>query len=369
MKGSEESAAVAPPIPAQFILSRCEQKETAGSVYSCTSQDQRVRDIERTTNQLIMRKTANIPAGTQARHSPKRPRSPSSKIHPIIVYPFRQPGDYSDLQALYQLVKRLDADKARYARPITVLDRKTHYSMCGDKAFDDFRSHTLAHYSDVLDVWAVDTCQMWYAGLGAAFEKGGPHDVYWVIPGDFNYGTAVGQEVLGRLHDLPEIILELDQDLCIGEIATDHNNSKQLIDTYGTFALLYNWFPVQAQEIRQFTERPRSEFFAIRHDFLGEALRQRWYPYEQTVVMLLQAVFGQKSISRFFVGNISDLPEGRESLASAMQQVERTERVLKAVWSERHQVEPDWIERYRRLETRSEQVRRTALTILQNLLG
>ena len=72
---------------------------------------------------------------------------------------------------------------------------------------------------------------MWYAGLGAAFERGKPGDVYWLIPGDFNYGAAAGREVLGRLQDLPEIILELDQDLCIGEIATDHNNSKQLIDT------------------------------------------------------------------------------------------------------------------------------------------
>ncbi len=65
-------------------------------------------------------------------------------------------------------------------------------------------------------------------------------------------------------------------------------------------------------------------------------LAHRWYPYEQTVVMLLHAVFGRKSISRFFVGNISDLPEGRESLGAVWQQVERTERVLKSLWRERH---------------------------------
>ncbi len=285
-----------------------------------------------------------------------------------MIYPFRQPDNYTDLEALYQLVARLAADQAHYAHPITVLDRKTHYSMQGDKAFLDFRRNTVARCSEVMDVWAVDTCQMWYAGLGAAFERGGAQDVYWLIPGDFDYGTARGEEVLGGLHDLPEIILELDQDLCIGEIATNHHNSKQLIDTYGTFALLYTWFPAEAQEIRQFTERPRSEFFAVRHGFLGEALRQRWYPYEQTVVMLLQAVFGKKGISRFSVGHISDLPEGRESLASAMQQVERTERVLKAVWRQHHQAGPDWVEQYRRLEVRSGQVRRAALTILQNLL-
>jgi len=285
-----------------------------------------------------MKKIMAGPPATQSAADKGRSGAPQQgTIHPVVIYPFRQPTDYSDLEALYQLIARLDSDKDRYARPITVMDRKTHFAMERDKAFIDFRKDTVTRHSDILDAWCVDTCQMWYSGLGLAFEQGSPEHVYWLIPGDFNYGTVVGQEVLGRLHDLPEIILELEQDLCIGEIAADHNNSKQLIDTYGTFALLYNWFPAEAQEIRQFTERPRSEFFAVRHSFLGEVLAQRWYAYEQTVVMLLQAVFGKKRISRFFVGNISDLPEGREPLSSAIQQVERTERVLKALWRERNQ--------------------------------
>jgi hypothetical protein len=209
---------------------------------------------------------------------------------------------------------------------------------------------------------------MWYSGLGRAYEQGGPDDVYWLIPGDFNYGTPVGREVLGRLHDLPEICVELRQDLCVGEVATEPGNSKQLIDTYGTFALLYNWFPAEAREIREYTERPRSEFFAVRHGFLGEVLRQRWFAYEQTVVMLLHAVLGHKRISRFFVGHISDLPEGREPLSSALQQVERTERVLKTLWRERHEPRSGWTEEFRVLETQSEQIRRAAQTVLQNLL-
>ena len=293
----------------------------------------------------------------------------NGRIHPVVIYPFRQPSDCSDLEGLYQLIARLEAEKDKYARPITVLDRKTHRAMEGNKPFLDFRRNTVARYSDILDGWYVDTCQMWYSGLGMAFERGGPEDVYWLIPGDFNYGTAVGQEVLGRLHDLPEIILELRQDLCIGEIAADHNNSKQLIDTYGTFALLYNWFPSEAREIREITERPRSEFFAIRHAFLHEVLGERWYAYEQTMVILLQAIFSNKRISRFFVGNISDLPQGRESLAAVMQQVERTERVLKTLWRERNQARTGWTEQYRLLEGLSEQVRKTALIILQNLLA
>jgi len=293
---------------------------------------------------------------------------PPGKIHPIVIYPFKPAGHYDDIQSLYGLIARLDAEKDLYARPITVMDRKTHYAMKADQAFRDFRNDVVGKHSDILDAWCVDTCQMWYSGLGLAFEKGGNDDVYWLIPGDFNYGTPVGHEVLGRLHDLPEIVLELGQDLCIGEITTDHNNSKQLIDTYGTFALLYNWFPAEAQEIRQFTERPRSEFFALNHNFLREILAQRWYAYEQTVVMLLEAVFAGKRISRFCVGSISDLPEEGESTASAVQQVERTERVLKALWRERNESSPGWLNEYRRLETHSEQVRRAALTVLQNLL-
>src|ERR1019366_6485331 len=103
--------------------------------YPCINAVQRPARAARITEQLLMRKTATTPPGTRARPAPKRTRSPASKIHPVVIYPFRQPSDYSDLQALYQLVRRLAKDKDRYARPITVLDRKTHYSMAGNKAY------------------------------------------------------------------------------------------------------------------------------------------------------------------------------------------------------------------------------------------
>jgi len=312
----------------------------------------------------MSKKTPVSPTRKQASAAAK-----PGKIHPVVIYPFRQPGDYEDLRQLYTLIAQLAAKPDTYARPITVMDRKTHFANAHNKRFLDFRNNTVVACSDILDAWCVDTCQMWYSGLGTAFERGAAGDVYWLIPGDFNYGSAVGHEVLSRLHDLPEICVELQQDVCIGEIATDHNNPKQHIDTYGTFALLYNWFPAEAREIREYTERPRSEFFAMRHAFLGEMLNRRWFAYEQTVVTLLHAVFDKKHISRFFVGHISDLPEGRESVASAIQQVERTERVLKTLWRERNQGAANWSQQYRQLESQSEQVRRSAVTILENLLS
>jgi hypothetical protein len=312
----------------------------------------------------IVRKPSESPAtGTPSG------KAPQGIIHPVVIYPFRPAEDYSDLEDLYRLVAQLNSQKDTYARPITVIDRKTHDAALRDKRFLPFRNDVIARHSDILDAWCVDTCQMWYSGLGLALEKGGPDDVYWLIPGDFNYGSEVGKKVLSRLHDLPEICVELGQDVCIGEIAADHNSPKQWIDTYGTFALLYTWFPAEAHAIRQYTERPRSEFFAIRHLFLHELLHRRWYAYEQTVVILLEAVFSQKRISRFLVGDISDLPEGRESLTSAIQQVERTERVLKTLWRERNEATAGWNEKYRVLEAQSEQVLRSALIILENLLS
>src|SRR6185436_12829694 len=114
------------------------------------------------------------------------------RIHPVVIYPFRQSDDYDDLEHLYQMVARLDADSENYARPLTVMDRKTHAANQKNKRFLEFRNHTVARHSDILDAWCVDTCQMWYSGLGHAFGLGGPADVYWLIPGDFNYGTPVG---------------------------------------------------------------------------------------------------------------------------------------------------------------------------------
>lgn len=122
--------------------------------------------------------------------TPKRKAAPASKasgqIHPIILYPFRNPADYTHLEELYRLASRLDADRETYARPVTVMDRKTYFSVEDDAAFQRFRKDVVAKHSDLLDAWCVDTCQMWYSGLGAAHERGGAEDVYWLSPGDFN---------------------------------------------------------------------------------------------------------------------------------------------------------------------------------------
>lgn len=299
------------------------------------------------------------------------------RIHPLVIYPYTQAKDYSDLRALYDnLIRPLSEDHETYAKPITIMNRQTYYNNARykfddkwNKEFIQFINDYVEKYSELVNSWSVDSCQMWLDGFGMAFDKNSSgEDVYWLIPGDFNYSTKEGNEVIHELRKLPDAVLNHDQDLCLGEIEVDINSSKQLIDTYGTYGLLYNWFPFEAQEIRKITSKPRTEFFAIRHSFLREILRQRWFAYEQTIIILLHGVVGKKRIHTINLTNITDLPQGRDSLAAAMQQVERTERALKLFWREKNERDGDWPEVFRKLDSQSEQIRGAALVILENLL-
>jgi len=319
----------------------------------------------------------------------KQPETKRARIHPIVIYPFVHPSNLTDIQALYDdLIKVLAEDSEKYARPLTVMTRQTYYNTAvlmknvppdqwqqRKDRFLAFLENTVKEYSDLRQVWSVDTCHTWLDGLGHAFENCETHsDVYWLIPADFNYGSAQGREVIKRLPELPAQCYERQdqQDFCIGQIALPPNSSKQLIDTYGTYGLLYNWFPAEAQEIRKITDKPRSEFFAIGHNFLDYVLGRRWYAYEQTIVILLSGMHGpipSRRIRKIDLAEVTDLPQGRDTLAGAMQQIERTERVLKLYWREINEArDPLWPEKFRKLDLQSEQIRGAALVIMDQIL-
>ena len=111
----------------------------------------------------------------------------------------------------------------------------------------------------------------------------------------------------------------------------------------------------------------------VPYDYLTQALKNRWYAYEQTLAILLQGMVGHQSVRRIHkveLGETTDEPAGREHLASAMQQVERMERMLKQFWREK-QINigsRTWPEDFRRLDLQSEQIRSAALVILQQIL-
>ena len=175
-------------------------------------------------------------------------------------------------------------------------------------------------------------------------------------------------EGLSQMERLPQAVLDNTCDLAIGEIKVDRDNAKQLIDTYGTYGLLYNWFPDEAIRIWDITRKPRTEFFAIAHQKLQFLLTQRWFPYEQTLFILLHAMHEKWKVVKEKLDGLTDDGTNRETLHGAMEQIERCERALKMHWRERHRDEENWSEQYRKLDRRSEEIRRAALTVLSQHL-
>jgi hypothetical protein len=298
------------------------------------------------------------------------------RIRPIVIYPFRHPENTGHLKALYlSLEDKQRTESNRYFRPATVVNRQTYYRNRDNQSFLDMYEVAKQHSSYMVDAWCVDTCQMWLAGFGAAFDdslnsgaSNENEDIFWLIPGDFNYATETGKEVLDRMYAIPEAVLKAD--LCIGQLEMHPNSSKHLIDTYGTYGLLFNWFPSEAHEMRKNgIIRPRSEFFAIHHRFLhGALVDHRWFAYEQTIALLLQA--GGRNLSTVSLGGITDPSEDRDVLTGALQQIERTERVLKVAWRDQKMKNraKDWVKEFRMLEEQSKEIIRAAMTILENSL-
>src|SRR4029077_18384142 len=175
------------------------------------------------------------------------------RIHPIVIYPFSHPQDTNHIKALYDsLEKCCSRPNGKFFRPITVLNRQTadrgiKPKMSKTQAqetphkFDDFLAKEVETRSEIIQSWCVDTCQMWLTGLGQAFDRNNAlAAVYWLIPGDFNYDSPEGYKVLAKFEELPMYIYEeRDVHLSLGEIRVPLNSSKQLIDTYGTYGLLY----------------------------------------------------------------------------------------------------------------------------------
>src|SRR5262245_23153164 len=85
-----------------------------------------------------MRKAPGKPAPSPKTTSAGSTRAARVRTHPVIIYPFRQPHDFADLTELYGLVRELAGQPDIYTRPITVMDRKTHYAGEQNQAFVNF---------------------------------------------------------------------------------------------------------------------------------------------------------------------------------------------------------------------------------------
>jgi hypothetical protein len=276
--------------------------------------------------------------------------------------------------------------------PIVILNRDTEISKKADEFLSDPRAEQGINEKDryiiIRRTWSVDTCQMWLSGWGKVLDTDGVGDDDRIVqlPGDIE---VAGDGQSGRydafFRNLGTFIALPDWDMVIGDFTSgDMFNAKELIDWYGTYALMANWFPEVAQEIRKLPlHKPRSEFLNIKVKTLKELLRYRKFAYEQTLNMLIRSFDFDSSKGNGYrwkyslhvteLGMLKDDSTFRQ-YRDCLDQIERTERMLKLLWREfndpKSQDPPqEFLYLYDRLDRRSTSIRENARIIIGNLLG
>lgn len=264
--------------------------------------------------------------------------------------------------------------------PIVVLNRDTERKERAKSFLEDERIKTDV---ELYKCWAVDTCQMWLAGWGYVIDNPNNKndDRIVQIPGDLEIVSGNDGSHQTFFHELGAFIHRTNWDIVIGDFKSeDMFNSKELIDLYGTYALMANWFPEVAQACRQQTLRLnklRSEFLNIKIETLKALLDYRKFAYEQTLNMLIRSWdFDKKNwkykITKLDLGVLKDDSRFRQ-YRDCLDQIERTERMLKLLWREINdptlqQSPQEFIDRYDRLDRRSTSIRENARIIIRNLL-
>jgi len=262
--------------------------------------------------------------------------------------------------------------------PLIVLNRDTERRDEGNRVrafYNGLQEHKVDE-KFILKVWSVDTCQMWLAGWGYILDNyQNQVDRIVQVPGDID----TVQDETTFFDNLEHFIGYTRNDLNIGDFSTGERfGAKDLIDQYGTYALLANWFPEITKKILGLPlRRPRSEFLNIDKQLLSKLLEKRKFAYEQTLnILILSWDFIKKDfkyrIKPFDLGELKDDASYRK-YRDCLDQIERTERMLRLLWREiegftGNPAQEELINKYDRLDRRSTAIRENARIIIRNLL-
>ncbi len=299
---------------------------------------------------------------------------------PIIIFPYL--GYENNKKCEWYFWWTVDRCKEIDSKPIVMLPRDTVIRQDAASFIKDKRYKTL----EVVQTWSVDTCQTWLAGWGHVLDNYPEIERIVQMPGDIDY---VNEDV--EFYDnLTGFIETTSSDIAIGDFGTgDKYSAKSLVDTYGTYSLLANWFPEISQGIRSLPlHRPRSEFLNIKTSVLRDLLiNNKKFAYEQTLNFLIKSWDYDKTKWRY---NISTHPLGRLSdnksfrdYGGCIDQIERIERMLSLLWREikepkkKNSVSDKEFEEqytvfsdeYDKLRSKSKGIMETARTTLRALLG
>jgi len=299
---------------------------------------------------------------------------------PVIIFPYR--GYEHNEQCQWYFWWTVERCKEIDPKPIVVVPRDT--VIRGDAAsfLKDERHETL----EVVQTWSVDTCQTWLAGWGYVLDNYPDAARIVQIPGDLDY---VNEDV-DFYDNLRSFIGIIDSDISIGDFGTgDKYSAKGLVDTYGSYPLLANWFPEISQSIRSLPlHRPRSEFLNIKTSVMRDLLiNNRNFAYEQTLNFIIKCWdFDEKKwkykISVSPLGSLSDNKSFRD-YRGCVDQIERIERMLALLWREIKEPKKKIIvsdakfeeqytvfsNEYDLLRIKSKGIMETARTTLRALLG
>lgn len=326
--------------------------------------------------------------------------------------------------------------------PIIVVSMETKQKGKANNLYEDIAINN--RFVDLLEIWAVDTCQRWLTGWGHILDNYPDTDRLVLLPGDTEHiGGLSIKHILAKLENMDAklgeifelgktgdinillkkiaIYLETEEinqlikfmgnvnqfmdkiqqfiefgsnndpetpEIIIGDYITGLEfSAKDLIDRYGTFPLLANWFPEVTQHINRIKEideweksgvkKPRSEFLNIKRETLKELLTYTPFAYEQTLNILIRSWdFSRQQwkykLAKYTLGTIQDDNSFRK-YRDCLDQIERTERMLRVIWKQLNEPKnledyQKFVDNYERLDVRSTAIRESATIVLRGLL-
>jgi hypothetical protein len=305
-------------------------------------------------------------------------------IFPIIIWPFLEPSSEKHCRTIIEFLSL--GNYPQLAAPVVVIDQHSKEWLRGEHLANIKRVEKLGW--EIRWIWSVDTCQTWldafvhsHASCFNSITANGSkrcnqiHQepgkcVHFLIPADFYYYCQRGEDALDQMIQEAGNMASSDLHLSIGQLSTSNSDFKELVDTYGTWQLLKLWFPEEESMVRQLTTKPRSEFLALSGQLLESELTKRWFPYTQTLVLVLRQVHS-KAISKVKVYDLGRLEEDKPSdrYREFATQVERIERVLKLYWLESREELSTWEEEFLTLTCESHKIIEKNLMKVLDLLG
>ncbi len=302
------------------------------------------------------------------------------KAKTIIIFPY---GGYdNNKKCEWYFWWTVDLCKKTDSKPIVVLARDTVVKNQAVSFLSDERAKTL----EVLETWSVNTCQTWLAGWGHVLDHYADVDRIITLPGDIEFV----HEDQAFYENLKQFVESSDSDIVIGDFKPGGRTSaKGLVDIYGTYSLLANWFPEISKNIQSLRLiRPRSEFLNVKTSVMRELLiNHRKFATEQTLNFLIKSwdhIEGnwKYKLSVNLLGTVSDVKSFRD-YGGCIDQIERIEGMLSLLWREVKEPQKkknitdkqfealykQFSDEYDRLLTKSKGIMETARTTLRALLG